>query len=130
MPKIKQHKDLHNSPSARKRLGVKGEDEACDFLLKNGYGIVTRNFSCKIGEIDIIASKGEYLCFVEVKTRRSLKYGLPCEAVNKTKQEKIRKAAMYYWCFKTDKRLSPRFDIAEILHMDGKVYIRYMENAF
>lgn len=70
----------------RQELGKEGEDFAADYLQKQGYEIIDRNFECKQGEIDIIAKdKNEYV-FIEVKTRQNLHYGMPCEAVNERKQ--------------------------------------------
>jgi putative endonuclease len=74
-----------------KDIGKRGEEYAEKLLLKNGYRIVTRNFKIKFGEIDIIAVKDNTLVFVEVKTRRSSKFGLPVEAITPQKVAKIKK---------------------------------------
>ena len=58
-------------------FGRRGEDAACAYLLRHGYSIVERNYRCRRGEIDIIAVKDGGAVFVEVKTRRSLKFGTP-----------------------------------------------------
>ena len=50
----------------KREIGTLGEDIATAFLQKKGYAVIRRNFLCRVGEIDIIAQKGEYLCFVEV----------------------------------------------------------------
>ena len=81
---------------ARQTLGKRGETIACEFLEKNGYKIIERNFRCNYGELDIIASKNKTLSFVEVKTRKNLKFGLPRLAVTYTKQQKIRSSAIAY----------------------------------
>ena len=72
------------------------EDYACELLDKQGYKIIERNFSCKIGEIDIIASDGDTLVFVEVKARWSKKFGKPEEAVTDRKLRKIKKVLQFY----------------------------------
>lgn len=69
---------------------------AADFLKKQGYCISEINFRCKFGEIDIVATDGEYLCFVEVKYRTSSKSGHPEEAVNYRKQRRICRVSDFY----------------------------------
>ena len=69
-----------------KIYGVTGEQEAKNYLVKKGYKIVKMNFSCKIGEIDIIAMDKDTLVFVEVKARNTAMFGLPREAVTAKKQ--------------------------------------------
>ena len=61
----------------RSEFGRRGEDAACAYLLRHGYSIVERNYRCRRGEIDIIAAKDGGAVFVEVETRRSLKFGTP-----------------------------------------------------
>ena len=81
---------------ARHELGRIGEETATRYLEKQGYQIIQRNFSCKQGEIDIIAKdKNEYV-FIEVKTRQNRHYGMPCEAVDERKQKHIWNATKYY----------------------------------
>ena len=109
-----------------KILGTSGEVLAKKFLKKKGYRIVEVNYVNKIGEIDIIAKQGETIVFVEVKTRSSLKFGLPSEAVGFYKQNKIRSVALSY--LKTTKNLETpaRFDVIEVFGEE----IRHIENAF
>ena len=75
------------------KIGKFGEDEAATFLKKKGYKILERNFSCKRGEIDIIALDKNEIVFIEIKARISLKYGLPSEAVTRHKLKHIYKTA-------------------------------------
>lgn len=82
--------------SASRDLGILGEDLACDFLKKNGYKILTRNFRSKFGEIDIVAQEKDTLVFVEVKTRWSKSFGPPEEAITPWKVRKMIKASQYY----------------------------------
>lgn len=77
-------------------LGFVGENAAAEMLRVKGYKILQRNYRCKLGEIDIIAEKGSRISFVEVKTRRTDRYGRPCEAVDGRKQMHIRRAAVCY----------------------------------
>ena len=82
------------------------EHIAVDYLEKNGFTILEKNFRCRIGEIDIIAREEKYLVFIEVKYRKDSKYGYPLEAVNKSKQNTI-----YKMSFDTP----IRFDVVSIL---------------
>ena len=116
----------------KKRLiGDWGEEKACQVLKQQGFVIIDRNFSCKLGEIDIIAVKNGIISFTEVKTRNRIDYGLPCQAVDCSKQRRIRNTAEYYmkinkWCVD----LQPSFDIFELLILDSGVYYRFLKNAF
>ena len=80
------------------KKGQSGEELACAYLVQQNYQILERNFTCKQGEIDIIAfdNKNKELVFIEVKSRTSAKYGLPSEAVGKNKKRHIIRVAKYY----------------------------------
>ncbi len=115
-------------------IGKAGEKAACRFLKKNGYQILEQNYQRSagkiIGEIDIIARKDELISFVEVKTRKTEDFGLPCEYVTRSKQQKLIKTAYTYIA---EKRLDApcRFDVIEVL-CDGKKIqtIRHIPDAF
>nr|BBH88659.1 UPF0102 protein [Thermosporothrix sp. COM3] len=77
-------------------LGRLGERLAAERLTRDGYQILARNFRCEYGEMDLIAREGSELVFVEVKTRRSTAYGLPEEAVDARKQQRLIRIALYY----------------------------------
>lgn len=79
--------------NAKQQLGKIGENLASEYLEKQGYLILERNFACRQGEIDIIAKDEKEFVFVEVKTRRSLKFGYPAEAVTNIKRKHMQKAA-------------------------------------
>jgi putative endonuclease len=114
----------------RKDLGEWGEKLATKYLKSKGYQILERNYSCKMGEIDIIVEKGEFLIFIEVKTRRSDSYGLPQAAVNYYKQEKIKKVALYYLGNIEDNDLQIRFDVISIMLKGVKPQIDHFQGAF
>lgn len=97
-------------------LGAEGEKIAVEFLAANNYTILKTNFRVgRIGEIDIIARDAEYICFIEVKTRRSYSFGIPCEAVTLPKQEKIKRIATIYLSNTGNTNKCIRFDVVEIL---------------
>ncbi len=115
-----------------KKTGDRGEDYTADYLKKNGYKILSRNYRKSYGEIDIIASKGKTICFVEVKTRHSGTISQPYEAVDFRKQSKIIKTATAY-LIQNSIESECRFDVSEVfvdketLKLDR---INYIENAF
>ena len=78
------------------KRGQVGEELATVMLLEKGYQILERNYSCKCGELDIIARRGRTICFVEVKTRLSDTYGMGREAVDSKKQRHIKNSAQCY----------------------------------
>lgn len=115
-----------------KDVGNYGEDIAVKYLIKSNYTIVTRNFRCKSGEIDIIAQDEDYLCFIEVKTRYATEFGMPAEAVNRRKQYKIQKIAEFYIYEKNCYDFSLRFDVVEVvLNIINNDYnVKLIKNAF
>jgi len=113
--------------------GKFGEETTCEYLLLNSYEILERNYRNRYGEIDIIAKKDEYICFVEVKTRTSEDFGRPSEAVNNKKQKKIRNLASSYLAGFPD--CCARLDVAEVLVRKTKIgyeiyEFNYIESAF
>lgn len=96
-------------------LGIWGEREAKKFLKKRGYHILEQNYRCKLGEVDIIATLGDYLVFIEVKTRASNAFGLPMEAVDSAKQRKLLRLAEYYQKSQRMLNMPVRFDVVQIL---------------
>ncbi len=113
-----------------KNLGDFGESFAVDFLLENGYAILERNYKTKTGEIDIIASIGNTLVFVEVKTRSSEKYGQPSEAVGCKKRSHMLSVAEEY--YSEDLPYNEiRFDVIEIIAKqlsDGEVVLHSLNH--
>lgn len=111
-----------------KAAGKKGEAIACRALERDGYRIVEKNFRCREGEIDIIAMDKDCLCFIEVKSRSSESFGLPEEAVTKTKQLRLWTAANVFLEEREVEYGELRFDIAAVNLLTGEV--RVIQNAF
>lgn len=111
-----------------KNKGFEYEKIAKSYLLQRNYKILEENFICRLGEIDVIASKNNILHFIEVKGRLNTDYGYPREAVNKQKQRRIISAAKYYFMLKKRDDFICQFDVIEII-ADNKE-INYIENAF
>jgi len=119
--------------NGKKELGDWGEDRAALYLRLHGYRILARNFRCRQGEIDIVAQKGAFVVFAEVKLRKNADFGEAREFVTFTKQQRVICAAEY-WLLKSGSELQPRFDVIEIYAPKGTdtVFptIRHLENAF
>jgi len=98
----------------KKLLGKAGEDRAAQYLSKQGYKIIERNFRAPYGEIDLIALHRGELVFVEVKTRNSDAYGAPELAVTPRKQQRMIKAALGYIKYKKLHQMPCRFDVVAI----------------
>lgn len=90
------------------------------------------NYRCKAGEIDLVAKADDVIAFVEVKTRRNLRYGHPIEAVTALKMEHIKRVASWYIEKEGpyDKNTEFRFDVVEVLLMNDKTYVNHVKNAF
>jgi len=113
----------------KRELGIKGENLAVRHLVKKGFQIIERNFRCRMGEIDIIARDGDYLVFVEVRTRSRREYGLALESISRAKINKLRQLAGYYLARHPQERLFTRFDVVAVDWSAGEE-ITHIENAF
>ena len=98
----------------RHKIGKYGEDVAERYLKQKGYKIIERNFTCRQGELDIVAENREYLIFIEVKTRSNFLYGKPIEAVDRKKQKHLYKVAKYYLHIHRWEERFVRFDVVEV----------------
>ena len=113
-----------------KILGKAGEDCAANYLEAQGYRILARNYRIREAEIDIVAEKDGVIVFVEVKTRSNVRHGLPAEAVNFRKQNKIIKAASVFLQEDNYADCACRFDVIEIYSRGEFFEVRQIENAF
>ncbi len=103
------------------------EDLAEEYLRKNGYRILERNFRCKFGEVDIIAMHQDTVVFIEVKYRARTDFGYPTDAVNKQKQMRICNVASFYiHSHKQYADRNCRFDVVSIVGDNIELY----QNAF
>lgn len=117
----------------RKSLGNWGEEQAARYLRRRGYNIIERNFSCRYGEIDIIARRGGFIVFVEVKLRKDAGFAEAREFVDWSKQRRILSAAGL-WLSSHEPEAQPRFDVIEVYAPEGersrRVEINHIEDAF
>ena len=116
----------HSSQDVRNKiLGRKGEKLTRRYLRLHGYKIIASNYATPFGEADIVARDGETVVLCEVKARQSETFGTPAEAVNRAKQARYKKIALYF-CTARGKEVPVRFDVASVL--DGR--LEYFENAY
>jgi putative transposase len=118
------------APSTLRGLGDAGEDLAAAALKQQGYKVLERNYACPLGEIDLIARQGKYLVFVEVKTRKSARFGSPQEAVHAAKQARLRRLADYYLKQKRLHAAMVRFDVVAITLAESQPRVEIFQNAF
>jgi putative endonuclease len=110
-------------------LGKKGEDIAVEYILKNKYELIERNFNCRQGEIDIIAKDKNEIVFIEVKTRTNKKYGKPIDAVTPLKIKHILNSIKYYVFINKLENTFIRIDVIEVYQKERKTYINHIKNA-
>ena len=118
----------------RSRLNIAklGESLAVEYIRTRGCEILARNYRAERGEIDLIVQDGQFIVFVEVKTRRSLKFGLPQAAVTRQKQKQISKIALAYLQSENLWDTPCRFDVIGI-HLSPQselLGLDHIESAF
>lgn len=110
--------------------GHKGEEAAVRLLEQSGYRIIARNYRTRLGEIDIIAKDGGTVCFIEVKSRSSDRFGTPQEALSAAKQRKIAQVALLFLKKNGLLESAARFDVVSVLFGQGAVRAELIRNAF
>jgi putative endonuclease len=99
----------------RRVLGAAGEERAASWYEQHGYVVLARNWRCRDGELDLVVARGRTVAFVEVKTRRSARFGHPVEAVTPAKQARLRRLALAYLRETGTRAGALRFDVVAIL---------------
>lgn len=110
-------------------IGRTGEDTVFEYLVSMGYEVLCRNYRNTFGEIDIICTNEDCIVFVEVKTRTSMRFGTPSQAVSKTKQMKIIKTALSYITNNKLYSYMCRFDVVEV-YFNEKISVNHIKNAY
>jgi putative endonuclease len=121
--------EVNHSSDPRRVLGKRGEDIAADFFIERGFEILARNWRCRYGEIDLVIKKGDEIRIVEVKTRKSLRVGLPEDSVTEEKLERINDIAH---CFFSEKGIvDPAFhiDALSIIFRAGEADVKYLPDV-
>ena len=111
--------------------GDKGENIVGRYLAGKGYTLLREKYRSPFGEIDLVAQDGGYTVFIEVKYRRTPRYGMPCEAVDVRKQKNMRQAALHYMAAHADEMCDRdcRFDVVTLFGWDS-MRVEHIENAF
>ena len=110
--------------------GEQAEKQALDHLITQGLSLVCRNYRCKSGEIDLIMKHENRLVFIEVRYRKSNKYGSAVESITPIKQSRIIKTA-YHYLISNNADCLIRFDVVTIAPDNlGKPRLNWIENAF
>ncbi len=112
-----------------RKMGALAEQQACDYLVAQGLRWVVSNYSCRLGEIDLIMRDGDYLVFVEVRARASNAFGGALASITQSKRKKfIKTAALYLSVNKLHDKQPIRFDVVS---MEGApLSISWIKNAF
>lgn len=119
-----------NQTDKRKELGKSGEQLAREYLRKKGYKILEHNYRTRYGEIDIIAQQDSSIVFIEVRTKRTPKFGPPQLSITKFKRNQITKSALAYIKENAISDQSCRFDVVAITFESSGTKIDHIENAF
>jgi len=114
----------------RQHFGRTGEEIAVWYLKRRGYKILQQNYRTRLGEIDIIAKEADTIVFIEVKARRSIRYGSPKGAVTPAKQRKISMVALQYLKQTDQNSARARFDVVAIEPGHTRFDIEIVKNAF
>ena len=114
----------------RSEVGRVGEALAAHWLEARGWTIVDRNVRYREGELDIVAARAGILAFVEVKTRRSARFGIPAEAVTHEKAARIRRLASRYLAERRPGAAGVRFDVVDIARDGAGFRVTHLEGAF
>jgi putative endonuclease len=115
---------------ARQTFGRKGEDLACRELTRRGYIIVDRRFRTRCGELDIVATDGDVVVFVEVKARSGCKFGSPFESLTWQKRRRLSAMAEAYLFLKRLSGVACRFDVVSILESTSGCTVELIRGAF
>lgn len=114
----------------RKEYGDEGEEAAVRYLEQQGYRVRTRNYSCRHGELDVVAERGETLCFVEVRMRSTAVWGDPSHTVSFSKQRKVVKAALHYLVAHRLRDRMLRFDVISVVGRGERATVEHLPGAF
>lgn len=117
--------------AAKDDLGRRGEDLAVEYLQERGLVVLARNWRCRDGELDVVATEDDRLVVCEVKTRSSTRFGEPAEAVTPRKAHRIRRVAGAWLAAHRVPWVEVRFDVLAVLLEPGRpATVRHIEAAF
>lgn len=114
----------------QQRRGKYYEDMACAYLCRHGLTLLTRNYHCRRGEIDLVMRDRQSLVFVEVRYRRQGRFGTASESVNWHKQQRLIAAAEHYLLHESKKPPPARFDVVAISGSEADLRLEWIPDAF
>ncbi len=130
-PRPQRFSDVRTVTWFKRRVGDAGENAACKFLRRGGYRILARNYSCPVGEIDIICLHDGTVVFVEVKTLSDDQAADPENNVTPAKQRQVERAARFWLAAHGEPDCAYRFDVVSVVLADrGEPVIRHIVEAF
>lgn len=109
--------------------GQQAEQLACEYLQQQGLTLIERNYSCRLGEIDLIMLHNKSLVFIEVRYRKNNLFGGATESITIKKQYKLQKTALHYMQ-KRKTRTSARFDVIAITGQGPQQTLEWLQNVF
>jgi putative endonuclease len=110
--------------------GAWAEDLACRHLLDQGLRLVTRNYRCRYGEIDLVMEHGSTIAFIEVRFRSRSDFGSGAESVDARKQARLRSSALHYLQRHATLLASCRFDVVSVCKSGNTHKLEWIRNAF
>lgn len=117
--------------ATKDELGRRGEDLAVDYLRGTGLVVLSRNWRCRDGEIDVVATDSRQLVVCEVKTRSGTGFGEPAESVSRQKAARIRRVTQAWLAAHQVRWCEIRFDVVAIVAPPGgEVILQHYESAF
>ena len=114
----------------RKQWGDEGEEAAVRFLEAQGYRIRARNYTCRHGELDVVAEREDTLCFVEVRMRSTAVWGDPSQTVSFTKQRRVVRTALHYLGAHGVRGRMLRFDVISVVGRGEGATVEHLPGAF
>lgn len=112
------------------KRGARAEDLACEHLVSHGLSLVTRNYRCRHGEIDLVMRDGNAIAFIEVRLRNRTDYGSGAESVDARKQARLVSCAEHYLQRHASLLAKCRFDVVSILESNNTHSLKWIRNAF
>ncbi|MFP2904627.1 YraN family protein [Pyxidicoccus sp. 3LFB2] len=118
------------APGERREYGNAAEEAAVGFLEAQGWRVLARNWTCRYGELDVVAEQGDTVCFVEVRMRSTAVWGDPAHTVSFAKQRRVVKAALHYlFAYELGERMI-RFDVISVVGRGERATVEHIPGAF
>jgi len=118
------------APHERRAYGDAGEEAAVRFLEAQGWRVRHRNWTCRFGELDVVAEREDLVCFVEVRTRSTATWGDPSHSVSFAKQRRVVRAALRYLFAHDLRGRMLRFDVISVVGRGANATVEHIPGAF